>query len=446
CALGCMVDLYIKDGQIVKARGSEQSVPANGWICRKGKFEFEKVAAGKRLTSPLIRDHRQGEDNYREVSWDEAINFIKEKLSKIIHESGAESLGVIGSPWATNEESFLLQKLAREIWKTPHIDLSVSHEYPLSIRAVRDSLPKFKGFISDLGAADCIVAIGADLSEDYPVAAQEIKNAVRYRGAKLFLLACDDPDLASMAALNLRPKPGSEPIFFRGLLRAILEENPALKNQAQAIVEDFSEYSAEYVYDKIGVNAEELLTFVRIYNHAKRVTALFDEGFLCHENSEYILDVFLELVSLSGQFSSKGTGIISLQKFPNLQGALSMGVNPYYLPGYKKAEKQGFSCREMLNQAATGKIRGLYIMGEVRKDMLHQLRKVEFLVVQGLSLSETAKYADVILPGAAIAEKAGTFTAADGRVQPLQQAINPPQGVWDDCRIIKAVATAFNDS
>ncbi len=123
-----------------------------------------------------------------------------------------------------------------------------------------------------------------------------------------------------------------------------------------------------------------------------------------------------------------------------------MGVNPYYLPGYKKAEKQGFSCREMLNQAATGKIRGLYIMGEVRKDMLHQLRKVEFLVVQGLSLSETAKYADVILPGAAIAEKAGNFTAADGRVQPLQQAINPPQGVWDDCRIIKAVATAFNDS
>ncbi|MDN5346642.1 MAG: formate dehydrogenase alpha subunit [Clostridia bacterium] len=327
--------------------------------------------------------------------------------------------------------------------------------------------------IQDIGQADCILVIGSNTTENHPIIGQKVKQAVR-RGARLIVADPREIELSRWATLWLRQKPGSDLALINGLLNVIVKEGLYDREFIASRTEGFEELKeavSRYTPDKVaeitGVPAEDIIKAARLYASGPRSAILYAMGITQHISGTANVMALANLAMACGMLGKEGAGVNPLRGQSNVQGACDMGGLPNVYPGYqpvtdaavrekfarawgiapeKLSPSNGLTLMEMMQAAEEGRLRGMYILGEnpvlSDPDAAHvekALRKLDFLVVQDIFLTETARFADVVLPGAAFAEKEGTFTNTERRVQLLHKAIDPPGGARADWQIIAEI-------
>jgi len=326
--------------------------------------------------------------------------------------------------------------------------------------------------IDEIEYTDLIVATGTNTTENHPIVGMKVKRAVRQHGTKLIVIDPRRIDLVKYADLWLRQKPGTDVAVFNGLMNVMIAENLYDQEYVEKRTEGFAalkkiveKYTPEYVEEISGVPAEDLRTAARMYGGAKRASILYAMGITQHITGTDNVKSVANLSMLGGNVGIEGGGVNPLRGQNNVQGACDMGALPNVYPAYqqvagdearikfekswgvKLSARPGLTIMEMMDGAHKGSIKGMYIMGEnpmiSDPDLAHveaSLRKLDFLVVQDIFLTETARLADVVLPSACFAEKDGTFTNTERRIQRIREAVSPPGEAKSDWEIIAALA------
>jgi formate dehydrogenase alpha subunit len=472
CGCGCGILLEVKDDRIVRARpnekGSNQST-----LCVRGCYGYDFVHSPERLTNPLVRVG----DDFEVVAWEQALDLVANELGRIKEAHGPGSLGVLGSSKCTNEENYLLQRFARAVLGTNNIDNGSRLYSAVGAAALRQCL----GFaastnpLHDIEKSEVILVIGADPTASAPVVGYAIKRAVRQNGAKLLLIDPRRTKLVSFAEIWLTPKTGTDAALINGLMKVIVDEDLWHKDFVAQRTENFvaltgvlGDYAPDYVAGVTGVSAEDMRRAARLFARAGRASIVYGNGLTQQPNGAESALALVNLALLSGCIG-RGGGIFALQRENNGQGACDMGALPDFLPGYQGVEdisarhkfeqrwevslpaEAGLTALEMIQQAKEGNIRGMYIMGEnpalsfPHLSLVREaLASLDFLVVQDMFLTETAKLAKVVLPAASFVEKEGTFTNFERRVQRIRKAIEPPGDSWPDWQIIMQLSSRMN--
>lgn len=469
CGVGCAMKVYTHRDRIVLVEGSEDSPVNRGSLCVKGRYGFGYVTHPDRLTTPLIR--REGiprippkgvdlRSLFRAASWEEALDLVTSRLRALLANYGPNSLGVLGSAKATNEDNYILQRFARGALGTNHIDhcARLCHSSSVSAMTMAFGHGAMTNAPQEIPKADVIFILGHNTTENHPVIGQAIKRAVR-RGAKLIVLDPRRTELSMLADVHLRPRGGTDTAVLNGLAHVIVEEG--LLNEAfirertegfEALKASLAEYTPERVERQSGVSAEDLQRAARLYATAKSAMMFHGMGMTQHTTGTENVLAICNLALLTGQIGRSGTGVNPLRGQNNVQGACDMGVLPNFLPGYRLVTDEaarreleerwgcalpgepGLTVVEMVNAAFTGLLKGMYLMGEnpmvTDPDLNHvreALSRLECLVSQEIFLTETAAMADVVLPATSLFEKDGTTTNTERRVQ-WQTPVLPPPG------------------
>ena len=454
CGCGCSVCLEVKDNHIVRGRPGEEGVN-HGALCVKGSYGYDFVHSSERLTKPLTRVN----GSFEEVSWEQALDLVAAELGRIKEAHAPSSLAVLGSSKCTNEENYLLQRFARGVLGTNNID-NGSRLYSSASRVGLGwtlGSPGTTNSLDDLERSEVILVIGANPASSAPIVGYAIKRAVRYKGAKLLLVDPQQTKLSSFAYLWLRPKIGTDLALINGLARVIVAEGllddefvARRTDNFEALSKGLEVYTPEYVEDISGVPNQEVRHAARIFAGANQASIVYGNGITQYVTGTDSVMALANLAMLTGNIGRRGAGIYALQRDNNGQGACDTGALPDFLPGYQSVEDAqarknfaerwgiplpadiGLTALEMIEQAKEGRIKGMYIMGENPALSFPQLSLVrealsclDFLVVQDMFLTETAKLATVVLPAVSFAEKEGTFTNFEGRVQQVHKAIRP---------------------
>lgn len=455
CGCGCNFDFNIKEGQVVKVTSNSESVVNGINLCAKGRFGYDYIHHEDRLTYPLIRKNGKLE----KASWEEALQLISDKFNQFKKESGSDSLGVLSSAKCTNEENFLLMKFARAVLGTNNVDhcARLCHSATVAGLAQAFGSGAMTNSIEEIANASVIYLTGSNTTENHPIIALEIKKAVIKNGAKLIVADPREIELTKYATLWLRQRPGTDVALFNGLMNVIISEGLEDKKFITRRTEGYEElkkttlkYTPEIVEKITGVPAEDIRKAARIYATAPTVSLIYSMGITQHiTGTDNVLST-ANIAMLTGNVGKESTGVNPLRGQSNVQGACDLGALPNVYSGYQKvtdhqvqekfskawdvdlSNKIGLTVVEMLNAAYEGKIRGLFVMAEnpamSDPDLNHTreaLKRVEFLVVSDIFMTETAKLADVVLPGVTIAEKDGTITNTERRVQLIRKAIEP---------------------
>lgn len=468
CGCGCNFDLNVKDNQVIGVTSNPLS-PVNGrHLCVKGRFGYDFIHSPERLTAPLIKENGE----FKEVSWDKALNYVVERMSEIRNKHGCDSLAVLSSARCTNEENYLLNKFARAVLGTPNIDhcARLCHASTVAGLALAYGSGAMTNSIREIRDADFILVMGSNTTETHPIISLEIRKALK-KGAKLAVADPRKIELTGLADFHLQLRPGSNVALINGLINVILEENLWDEEFVKNRTEDFSamrkaalNYNPEYVAGITGVDAELIRQAARAYARAGNATILYTMGITQHSSGTNNVLSIANLAMLCGQLGKPASGVNPLRGQNNVQGACDMGALPNVFPGYQpvadpaNVEKFtqawgtvpgniGLTVGEMMDEALQGSIKGMYIMGEnpmlSDPDIQHvqkALESLEFLVVQDIFLTETAELADVVLPGTSFAEKDGTFTNTERRVQRIRKAIEPIGNTKPDWQIICSLA------
>jgi len=469
CGCGCSIHIEFKNNQVVRVIPSKVGVN-HGTLCVRGSYGYDFIHSSERLSKPLIKVN----GSFEEASWEQALGKVAAELGRIKQVHGPGILAVLGSSKCTNEENYLLQRFARGILGTNNID-NGSRLYNTASRVGLGrvlGLPVTTSSLDDLERSDVILVIGANPTSSSPIAGYAIKRAVRYKGARLLLVDPLQTNLSSFAHLWLRPKIGTDLALINGLARVIITEGLLNEDFVTRTIDTFKAlsqsleiYTPEHVAEVSGVSSQELRHAARIFAEANRASIVYGNGITQHVGGTDSVTALANLAMLTGNIGRTGTGIHALQRDNNGQGACDMGALPDFLPGYQSVDDTlarkhfaehwgieiptdtGLTALEMIKQATAGGIKGMYIMGENPALSFPQLSLVrealaslDFLVVQDIFLTETAKLATVVLPAASFAEKEGTFTNFEGRVQPVRQAIQPPGDSLPDLEIILQLA------
>ena len=470
CSCGCGICLELKDGRIVRVTPGNNALVNNGTLCVKGSYGYDFVHSLDRLTTPLVRD----DGNFSPVSWERALELVAAEFKRIKHEHGSNSLAVLGSSKCTNEENYLLQRFVRSVLGTNNID-NGSRIYSSASRVGLGSYIGFSGamnYFGDLEESEVILVIGANPCISAPVAGYALKRAIKSCGAKLLLVDPRQTELSPFAYLCLQPKIGTDVALINGMAKVIIDEGlldeefvTRRTDNFEAFAEGLKKYTSEYVEEITGISSQQIRTAARLYAKADRAAIVCGTGITQHINATVGVKALANLALLTGNIKRRGGGIYALQRENNGQGACDMGALPDFLPGYQsvmdaqvrgKFEKHwggslpsdaGLTALEIIEQARVKGVRGIYIVGEnpvlsfpnsgLVADVLASL---DFLVVQDMFLTETAKLANVVLPAASFVEKEGTFTNFEGRVQRVQKAIEPLGKSLPDLEIILQLA------
>jgi formate dehydrogenase alpha subunit len=473
CGCGCSVVLETRGDTIIRGRPGDGSPVNRGTLCVRGAYGYDFVHSPERLTTPLIR----GPDGLEAVSWEEALNLASAELGRLKRDAGPAALAVLGSPSGTNEENYLLQRFARCVLGTPNIDNGARLHRAPSYTGIGGTLgyPGTIGTITDIECAEVILVAGADPAASAPAVAYAIKRAVTRKGALLLLLEPRKTQLARFAHLWLRPRPGTDIALINGLAASILGEGLVDRELVTTRTDGFSElveslgrYTPQYVERIAGVSAGDLTKAARTFGGAHRAVIIYGGGVTRSWHGTDTVKALANLALLTGNVERKGTGLYALQARNNAQGACDMGAMPDLLPGYCSADDRegrrrfeerwecglptgsGLTAIDAMTAAAAGQVRGMMIVGEnpvgcfPDPDTVERgLRALDFLLVQDIFLTETAALATVVLPAASFAEKDGSFTNFEGRVQPVCQALPPYCGSRPDWQIILALAEAM---
>ena len=470
CGCGCSIYLDAKDGRVVRASPGKESLVYKGTLCVRGSYGLDFIHSADRLLKPLVR--RNG--NFVEVSWEEALELVGTQLGRIKDEHGADSLAILGSSKCTNEENYLLQRFARSVLGTNNID-NGSRLYNSASRVGLGCSLSFSGstnYLSDLEQTEFILVIGADPSVSAPAISYAIKRAVKQHGVKLLLIDPRQTKLSSFAHLWLRPEIGTDIALINGMAKVIIDEGlldeefvSRRTDNFAAFNESLKNYTLKYVEGATGVAAQEIRDAARLYAKANQAAIIYGTGITQHITGTDGVKALANLALLTGNIGRRGGGIYAPQRENNAQGACDMGTLPKLLPGYQSvAEVQarakfeerwgvslpaeaGLTALQMMEQAKKGKIRGMYIVGEnpvlsfPNSRLIREiLASLDFLAVQDMFLTETARLANVVLPAASFAEKEGTFTNFEGRVQRVQRAITPLGESLPDWEIVIRLA------
>jgi len=452
CGVGCLIYLRVRDGRVVNVIPQEQG-PGEGKLCIKGWSAHEFIHHPDRLTKPLIKHDGQ----FREASWSQALNLIASKLAEAKKEYGSDSIALLSSAKATNEENYLLQKFSRAVIGTNNIDHCARLCHASTVAGLIESFGSgaMTNSQEDIEQADVVFVIGSNTSEQHPLIARRIIRAAK-GGSKLILADPRDIDLNAYAAVHLKHYPGSDVALLNAMMNVIIEEGLQDDDFIEERTENFDLLKntvERYVPSKVeaitGVPASSIIEAARLYAKAEKASILFSMGITQHTTGVDNVVSLANLAMLCGNVGRPGVGVNPLRGQNNVQGSCDMGALPDFLPGYKRItdsdarkifndywniecpEAPGLTIVEMVD-ACGSDIKAMYIMGEnpllTDPDINHvkdQLGKLDFLAISEIFLSETAEMADVVLPAASFAEKDGTYTATDRRIQRIRKAIEP---------------------
>jgi formate dehydrogenase alpha subunit len=498
CGVGCGVDLNVKDGRIIRVT-SNPAAPVNGMsLCVKGRYGYDFVHHPERLTKPRVRRYLlEGVTKWSasgaglewvEVDWDAALDLIAGKLAAVKRESGPDALGVFASAKCTNEENYLMQKFARQVLGTHNVDhcARLCHSSTVVGLAMAFGSGAMTNSMEDVAAeARAIFLIGSNITEQHPVFGAKIRQAVLRRAVPVVVADPRKIDITEFAALHLRHRPGTDVALVNGLLHVILKNSWQDQLFLDERCEGFEElratvarYTPESVAAIAGVSAEDLHRAAEILSRNKPMAVVWAMGITQHTSGVLNVLSLANLQMVLGNLGMRGGGVNPLRGQNNVQGACDMGALPNYLPGYQGVTdggagarfdaawalgppaggqdgtphldlsgKPGLTVTEMVEAFGTGGIRALYVLGEdlamTEPDVTHARKCLgagEFLVLQEIFPSETAAFADVLLPGASFAEKSGTFTNTERRIQLIRPAVDPPGAARPDWAITAELA------
>jgi formate dehydrogenase major subunit len=473
CAVGCRFDLYSDGEEVLAARPTaEEDAPVNGIsTCVKGKFGYDFVNSDDRLTTPLVRDE---DDEFREATWDEALDRVAEGFGRIRDEHGGEALSVIASSKATNEENYLMGKFARQVLGTNSVDNCnrLCHSSTVA------GLARVYGYgaasitTEDLEIADCILLTGSNTTEAHPVLATRIKQNVR-DGADLLVFDPREVQIAEYATQYSRVEPGYDAVWINGITRYIVEND--LYDEAfvaerttgfEEVREAVREFTPERVEAVTGVPHEEIVSAAETIAAADACVFGWTLGLTEHSHGTENVIAMANLAAVTGNLGRPGAGVSPFRGQNNVQGGGGdMGPLPDNFPGYQDvaddevrakfedawdcdiSPEYGYYTTQMFLAADDDDLRGMYVIGEnpalSEPGVNHAeavLEEMEFLVVQDLFVTETARYADVVLPACSFVEKTGTFTNTDRTVQMVKRVMEPKGDSRPDWRILQDLA------
>src|ERR1700761_9057146 len=483
CGVGCQVTYQVKDEKVIYAEGRDG--PANhNRLCVKGRFGFDYIHHPHRLTKPLVRLPNAKKDandqvdpanpftHFREASWEEALDIAARGLVKIRDEKGVKALAGFGSAKGSNEEAYLFQKLVRTGFGSNNVDHCTRLCHASSVAALMEGLNS--GAVSAPFAAamdaEVIIVIGANPTGNHAVAATFIKNAAK-KGAKLIVIDPRRQSLSRHAHLNLQFKPGSDVAMLNAMINTIITEGLTDDQYIAGYTEGFDdlkekikEFTPEKMEPICGIPAQTLREVARTYARAKSSIIFWGMGISQHVHGTDNARCLIALALITGQVGRPGTGLHPLRGQNNVQGASDAGLIPMFLPDYQPVGRddmrgafeklwgqeldpeRGLTVVEIMNAIHADQIHGMYVEGEnpamSDPDLQHAreaLAKLDHLVVQDLFVTETAFHADVILPASAFAEKSGSFTNTDRRVQLAREVIKPPGDARQDLWIIQEI-------
>jgi formate dehydrogenase major subunit len=469
CSVGCTFDVWTKDRHIMKVEPSEGL--ANGIsTCVKGKFGWDFVNSPDRLTKPLIR---QG-DTFREATWEEALALVARRFAEIKAKDGPDALAFISSSKCTNEESYLMQKLARAVIGTNNMDNCSRYcQAPATTGLFRTvGLGGDSGSIRDIENAGLVLIIGSNTAEAHPVLATRVKQAHKLRGQKLVVADLRKHEMAERADLFFQPKPGTDLVWLSAIARYILDNGLEKKEfLAQWVngLEDYKKslqpFTMEFAAKTCGLTVELLKQVAHMIVEADGVCILWAMGITQHSMGSDASTAISNLLLVTGNYMRTGTGAYPLRGHNNVQGAGDHGAAPDVLPGYQSVDDpevrtrfeaawnvklpstKGLDNHEMIDAIHAGKLKAMYVFGEEialvdsnANFVQDGLAKLEFFVAQDVFFSKTCQFADVILPASPSLEKEGTFTSTERRIQRLYQVLEPLGESRPDWRIIQDVA------
>ncbi len=484
CGVGCQLTYHIGDNRIRTVTG--RNGPANrGRLCVKGRYGFDYVHHPQRLTVPLIRrvdapkrvTLELNPDNplqdFREASWEEALDFVADALRTLRDKYGSTALAGFGSAKGSNEEAYLFQKLIRTGFGSNNVDHCTRLCHASSVVALLEMIGSggVSNPVADVSKAELILVIGSNTTENHPVAATFLKNEVK-AGKKLIVMDPRRTTIAGHATHFLQFKPDTDVALLNAIMHAVIEQG--LTDRAfiasrtsgyQALKSHLQPFTPEAMEAICGIEASTIREVARLYASARASIIFWGMGISQHVHGTDNARALISLALMTGQIGRPGTGLHPLRGQNNVQGASDAGLIPMVFPDYQRVDapdvrarfealwgqeldsNPGLTVVEIMHAITDGKIKGMYIMGEnpaMSDPNLNHARKalasLDHLVVQDIFMTETARYADVILPASAFPEKTGSFTNTDRRVQLGHQALDPPGEARQDLEIIQELA------
>jgi len=512
CGVGCNLQLHVKDDHIFKVTSPIDSPVNHGNLCVKGRFGYDYVYHPKRVTTPMVRRYllsgnqelgNQGIGNRKDApelgkksllpnhlitdspspwdwiptDWDTALDIVADNLAKIYKRDGSDAMAVYACAKATNEDNYLLQKMFRAIFRTNNVDHCTRLCHAGSVVALLQALGSsaMSNTASQVIQNDVFIVTGSNTSENHPIIALQMKEAIRKHGAKLIVIDPRRIEMVDFAEMWLPLKPGTNVPVFSAMAHVIVKEELVNWEFVNSRTEGFNEYlesiekfTPEYAEEISGVPAEDIRKAARMYASAKNAAIYWGMGISQLSHGTASAMALIHLAFLTGHIGRDGTGLNPLRGQNNVQGASDMGCMPFHYPGYMRVDneenaakwektwhipagglsrKLGLTTTEILSHAHEGGVRSLYIMGEnpmMSEPNLNETRKhmeqLEFLVAQDIFLNESGAFADVFLPATPFAEKDGTFSNTDRRVQRVRAAHAPRGQARVDWHIICDVA------
>jgi len=473
CGVGCKLELHVKDDRIYQVTSPFTAVVNHGNLCVKGRFGHDFIDSPHRVTVPLIRKEPQlpGKRTqaldlaeWREASWEEALDLCADRLSAIHQRDGARAMAVYCCAKATNEDNYLLQKLYRALFRTNNIDHCTRLCHAGSVVALQLAVGSsaMSNAASEVVENDVFLVTGSNTTENHPIIALQMKAAVQKHGARLIVVDPRRIELVDYAALWLPLLPGTDVAVFSAMAHVILKEglcNQVFLRERTENLEEFAasmeKFTPEFAESVSGVKRDLIVQAARLYAGARNAAIYWSLG--VPESSHGTDNAFslIHLALLTGHIGRRGNGLNPLRGQNNVQGASDSGAMPWHYPGYQPVDSEesarkfeaawhiepdgldrtrGLTTTEIMSRIGPDGVRSLYIMGEnpmMSEPNLnhtrHQMEQLEFVVAQDLFLNESGAFADVFLPATSWAEKEGTFTNTDRRVQLVRQAL-PPRG------------------
>ena len=470
CGCGCTLVLNIHDGRVVHITGEPGLGVSNGLLCVKGRFGTDFIGHEQRLTRPLIRTGGE----LVPATWDEALDLVAKRLTEIRDAHGPDAVGGLSSAKTTNEENYLMQKVMRAALGTNNVDhcARLCHASTVAGLARAFGSGAMTNAIDEFELADAIFVIGSNTTECHPIIGAAVKRAVLSGKTRLIVADPRAIELTEFAAIHMQQKNGTAVALANAMMNVILAEglqDTAFIAERTEGFDDLKEavepYTPEMAAKITGVPAALICESARIYAKARAASIIFSMGITQHTTGTDNVLSLANLAMLTGNIGRPGTGVNPLRGQNNVQGACDLGALPNVYPGYQKVDEPasrerfqkawgaklspnaGLTVVEMMDAAADGRLKALYVVGEnpmlSDPDLNHveqALKNLDLLVVQDIFLSETAQLADVVLPAASFAEKDGTFTNTERRVQRVRKALDPPGQALPDWQILCRLA------
>lgn len=473
CGVGCQLDLNVKDGKVIRVTSNRDGDSFNGMhLCVKGRYGYEFIHHPRRHAKPRVREYllknepRPAErGKFVDVDWDTALDIAAKKFKQL--RDGGAQIGTLASGRLLNEESYLVSKFARQALGTNNVDIASNLYSRNEADGLLDSLglPAMSNSFDDVAAdAQAFFVIGSNLTEQHPVFGARIRQNVLRRRVKMVVASPDFFNIEEYAALSLRHQRGAEAALVNGLMHIILEKGWENQDALRKYPNGFKEakamidgYAPTRVSELTGVPADQLYAAAEILASNRPAAVLWGMGVSDPEATRALANLQL----LLGNLDVAGGGVNPLRAQNNSQGASDMGCAPGFLPGYQPVSdanargrfeaawgspiraEAGMNALRIIQAAGEGRVRALYIVGEdiltaspEAAEFRADLEVCEFVVLQEMAASETTRYADVILPDVSFAEKTGTFTSAERRLQMVRQAIEPLGEARPDWQIL----------